>query len=191
MDHIRQAQDFVQIFGNQHHAGPACPRLQQPAGDFASSAHIEPARRLIGQDQAIVADVLQETLLAVARSGRNLGESSRLWPWLAAIAHNQVALHWRKQHRRQTGLLAVEPVSDELRPEEVMQQQEDSAQVRSILVEMSPEHVSVLEAKYIDELSIAEIVETFGGTTESVRSQLARARRDFSKRIRSRSLVEE
>jgi RNA polymerase sigma factor (sigma-70 family) len=58
--------------------------------------------RLAGRDQSIVADVFQETLLAVVRSGRNLSSASRLWPWLAAIAHNQVALHWRKQQRRRT-----------------------------------------------------------------------------------------
>ena len=147
--------------------------------------------RLVGQDQSVVADVFQESLMAVARSGRNLNDSSRLWPWLAAIAHNQVALHWRKHHRCQTELLATEPISGELTPEETMLRQENSEQVRSILVEMSPEHVSVLEAKYMDDMSVAEIVAAFGGTTESVRSRLARARREFSKRIQSRSLVDE
>jgi len=146
--------------------------------------------RLVGQDQSAVADVFQETLLAVAKSGRNLSETSRLWPWLAAIAHNQVALRWRKHHRRKVELLAIEPISGELTPEETMLRQENSEQVRRILVEMSAEHVSVLEAKYIDELSVAEIVATFGGTTEGVRSRLARARREFSKRCQSGSVIE-
>jgi RNA polymerase sigma-70 factor (ECF subfamily) len=56
---------------------------------------------------------------------------------------------------------------------------------------MSPDHAVLLEAKYIDELSVADIVETFGGTTESVRSRLARARREFSERLRTGSVIPE
>lgn len=139
--------------------------------------------RLAGQDQSLVADTYQETLLAVARSGRNLSDSSRLWPWLAAIAHNQVALHWRKVSRRRTEALAVEPVAIGPSPEDGLLQKENSELVRSVLLEMSPDDAVLLEAKYIDGQTVAEIVTAFGGTLESVRSRLARARREFGKKI--------
>ena len=41
----------------------------------------------------------------------------------------------------------------------------------------------MLVAKYMDELSVQKIVETFGGTVESVRSRIARARRLFKERF--------
>ena len=55
--------------------------------------------------------------------------------------------------------------------------------VRSLLAEMDADHVALLTAKYLDEMSVAEMVDAMGGTSESVRSKLARARRDFRQRF--------
>ena len=55
--------------------------------------------RLLGPGD--VADVVQETMLAAARSAATFNpERGSLWPWLWAIAHNHVALHLRKQGQR-------------------------------------------------------------------------------------------
>src|SRR5437667_989782 len=57
--------------------------------------------RLLGPQSTDVADVVQETMMAAARSARTF-DSARgsLWPWLWGIAHNHVALHLRKQERQ-------------------------------------------------------------------------------------------
>ena len=56
--------------------------------------------RLLGPNSADVADVVQETMLAAARSARTYDEvSGSLWNWLWGIARLQVALHFRKQKR--------------------------------------------------------------------------------------------
>lgn len=143
--------------------------------------------RLLGRDPQLVADLYQDTLLAVARSGRNLAVESKLWPWLSTIAHNQVALHWRKQYRRQRDIQAESngdvvdpaPYSD---PTSALERLESVQSVRRLMAEMPAEHVAVLTAKYLDELSVADMVTLLGGTVESVRSRLARARRDFRAR---------
>ena len=140
--------------------------------------------RLVGADSEAVADLLQETLLAVAKSGRSLDEDSRLWGWLATIAHRQAALYWRKRYR-DAGTIEggnVSLVAKGAEPVEVLAQVETTQQVRVVLAEMSAEYATVLTAKYLDGLSVAEIVEAYGGTTESVRSRLARARREFRER---------
>lgn len=54
--------------------------------------------------------------------------------------------------------------------------------VRALLSEMNADHVALLTAKYLDGLTVPQILDVFGGTTESVRSSLARARRDFRER---------
>src|SRR6185295_15887498 len=60
------------------------------------------AARVLGPRSADVADVVQETFLAAARSARGFDESKgTLWSWLWGIAHNHVALHLRKQQRRE------------------------------------------------------------------------------------------
>src|SRR3954451_20271646 len=56
--------------------------------------------RLLGPHSADVADVVQETMLAAARSARTFdADRGSLWIWLWGIARLQVALHYRKQKR--------------------------------------------------------------------------------------------
>lgn len=138
--------------------------------------------RLVGGDSEAVADVFQETMLAVARNGRSIhGESP--WPWLARVAHRQAALYWRKAYRDKTCPFDAERLtanSDD--PAELLEQLERADFVRKLLADMDPDDVTLLSAKYIDGLTVAQIVGLLGGTTESVRSKLARARRDFRNR---------
>lgn len=146
--------------------------------------------RLVGSDEEAVADVFQETMLAVAKAGRGVADGSRLWPWLAAIGHNQAALYWRKRYRERTrkpDTDVFEPVSRDT-PEAQLARAETVQSVRGLLAEMNADHVIVLTAKYIDGLTVAEIVEQLGGSHESVRSRLARARRDFRGRFERLSL---
>lgn len=145
------------------------------------------AARLVGSDSEAVADVFQETMLAVARAGRNLDAGAHLWAWLARIAHNQAALYWRGHYRRSAGQAhagLVDPSADNVF--EWLGRQETSAAVREILAEMSGDYVAVLIARYVDDLSIADMVGQIGGTADSVKSRLARARRDFRERCERR-----
>lgn len=140
--------------------------------------------RLIGSDTDAVADVFQETMLAVARSGRSLDEDARLWAWLARIAHNQAALHWRQTYRARLEPVNLDQLPTEADgPADLLGQAELVESIRRLLAEMDSDQVTLLTAKYLDGLSVAEIVAMVGGTTESVRSRLARARRDFRSRF--------
>lgn len=141
--------------------------------------------RLIGRDDSIVADVFQETMLAVAESGRGLRDDSKLWAWLSAIAHNQVALYWRRHYRenQRTDRRPIDVLIGNDDPTVAIELAEQSQSVRQLLSEMAAQDADVLMAKYIDGLSVQQIVELHGGTTESVRSRLARARRDFKERF--------
>ena len=56
--------------------------------------------RLLGPASADVADVVQETMIAAARSARTYDAASgSLWNWLWGIARLQTALHFRKRQR--------------------------------------------------------------------------------------------
>jgi RNA polymerase sigma-70 factor (ECF subfamily) len=139
--------------------------------------------RLVGSDEEAVADVYQETMLAVAKSGRQLDASqTALWSWLATIGHNQSALHWRRVYRRPATGSDLNDTAVDDSPVEALNRCESAARIRDLMAEMPADYVAVLTAKYLDELSVAEIVDLLGGTMESVRSKLARARRDFRQR---------
>lgn len=161
--------------GNRHAWDELCQQYSRRVWTYVA--------RFLGRDQNAAADVFQETLLAVARSGRSLGKETRLWPWLATIAHNQVALHWRNLHRRRSEPLITDPLTDDDTPEHRLRREESNDDVRFVLSQISAVHSALLTAKYIDECSVAEIVEEFGGTTESVRSKLARARQAFAEQF--------
>ena len=142
--------------------------------------------RLVGSKHDVVADAVQETFLAAARSASKFDpERGTIWSWLTGIAHKQVALYWRKVSTRRID--PAEPHFDDspgggASPEARLLTDDSVEQVREILADLPADYASYLVAKYNDGLSIEEMVGRFGGTVESVRSRLARARREFKKR---------
>lgn len=148
--------------------------------------------RLVGPSSADVADVVQETFLAAARSACSFDASrGSLWMWLCGIARRQVALHYRKQGRRDRLRAAVEWLassgtgpaswleSRDLPPDEVLASAELANVVRAALAELPADYQHLLIAKYLDGQSVEEICTAEKTTAEAVRSKLARARRAF------------
>ena len=145
--------------------------------------------KLVGSDEPTVCDLFQDTFLAASKSGRNLDEAgTRLWNWLARIAHNLAAEHWRRVYRDRRQTAADPQIGQEFAesesesPFDGLVRDETVDAVRQILSEMSVDNAAVLVAKYGDGLAVAEIVASLGGTTEGVRSRIARARREFKAR---------
>lgn len=151
------------------------------------------ARRL-GSNQDAVADAVQETFLAAASAAGNFDpERGTTWSWLTGIAHNQVALHWRKLAAQRAD--PAEPHFDDspggaASPEDGLLTDDLVERVRHILSELPADYASCLIAKYNEDLSIERMVARFGGTVESVRSKLARARREFKKRYEAATVSE-
>ena len=148
--------------------------------------------RLMAHDPASVADVVQETLLAAARSAKNFDpRRGSLWSWLWAIAKRQVALHYRKKtskaiiaRAQQWWSLLDGQGSDwiegrEKLPAEVLESAELATLVRYTLAELSAEYQRLLMAKYVDGLTIEDIAEEANGSSAAIRSKLARARKAF------------
>ncbi len=153
------------------------------------------AARLLGADAAAVADVVQETFLAAARSAGGFDAArGSLWSWLAGIAHRQVALYWRDAARAarvkklaEQGALEVRQwlesaeangaASNDTAAKNVSTDAADV--VRSVLAELPAEYAALLTAKYLDERTLLQLAEQFGGSVEAMKSKLARARGEF------------
>jgi len=150
--------------------------------------------RLIGGDSATIADVVQETFLAAARSARNFNpRRGSLWIWLWTIARRQVALHYRRQKPMIT-LSQAQQWWEELDdtkadwidakteiPPEIIQSQELAALIRIALSELPSDYQVVLLAKYVDNKPTKQIAVQMKWSDVAVRSKLARARRAFRK----------
>ena len=145
-----------------------------------------------GKAAANVADVVQETMLAAAKSAKNYDpDAGSIWNWLRGIAKNQVALAFRNDQRHdilkrgsnellQTqGLLAkwLSETSD--LPEDLLAQKETVQLVHGTLAKLPEDYSDLLSAKYLDEQSVEQIAQTRGMTSVSVQSKLARARKAF------------
>jgi RNA polymerase sigma-70 factor (ECF subfamily) len=149
------------------------------------------ARRM-GSSRSDVADVVQETFLAAARSARGYDASrGTLWVWLAGIARRHVALHFRAQQRNQR-LYAVDgraPIERERivawlenrspQPPDETQRAETAELVRAALVELPDEYAALLARRYFDGVAVDEMAASAACTTTAIRSRLARARRAF------------
>jgi RNA polymerase sigma-70 factor (ECF subfamily) len=146
----------------------------------------------MGPVSADVADVVQETFLAAARSAGNYDDSrGSLWMWLSGIARIQVALYYRRQKRAARlrnvdGHLAAgrEAVVRWLEghqsdPPELLAAAELSSLVRSTLAGLPAQYETVLIARYLDGVAVEQIAEAEGTSATAVRSRLARARRAF------------
>ncbi|MFM9964003.1 MAG: RNA polymerase sigma factor [Planctomycetaceae bacterium] len=150
--------------------------------------------RLIGGQSAEVADIVQETFLAAARSARQFDETrGSLWSWLTGIAHHQAAAHGRQRGKTERLRLLAESGVLELRPwwegtesaEALCEQRELADLVRGVLSDLSADYSALLTAKYLDDQSLEQMARQFGGSVEAIKSKLARARREFREKLES------
>jgi RNA polymerase sigma-70 factor (ECF subfamily) len=148
--------------------------------------------RFVGPNSADVADVVQETFLAAARSVESYDpERGSLQLWLFGIARNHVGNHFRQRSRR--GRLAeggdlVADVAGRLAgwldgrdptPPVALAAVEQAQAVRSVLAELPQDYRSLLVAKYCDNASVETIARAEDSSAGAIRSKLARARRAF------------
>lgn len=144
--------------------------------------------RLLGNDAAAVADVVQETFLGAAQSARQFDpKRGSLGAWLTGIAHHRVGLHWRQVGRANRLLKMAENGAAEVlhwleNPEplaQVWERQDIADLVRSVLAELPVDYATLLMAKYLEDRSLADLAQERGDSTEAIKSKLARARREF------------
>jgi len=150
--------------------------------------------RLAGYDSGAVADIVQETFLAAARSARHFEpDRGSLRGWLWTIARRQVALYYRKQkpnmlfRQAQNWWAALDGEAADWidartdMPPDVLQSKELAALVRRALSELPPQYQSLLLAKYVDNEPAKRIAGQMDCSEGAVRSKLARARKAFRK----------
>jgi RNA polymerase sigma-70 factor, ECF subfamily len=142
--------------------------------------------RLLGPHSTDVADVVQETMMAAARSAATFDPArGSLWPWLWGIAHNHVAVHLRKQQRRTRLTIAGEAQlmnwleGNEPSPPAALAAVELATLVRAALMTLPIDYGVLLTARYLDGDTVTLIAQRERSSEVAVRSKLARARQAF------------
>jgi RNA polymerase sigma-70 factor (ECF subfamily) len=138
------------------------------------------------RDEEDAKDVLQETLLAVARSVKDFRGASSVSTWLYTIARSFCIKKRRRSKfapEHEESLDAREPgtearqVADEGRaPDEALAGRQIEAALEQAIGALDPMYREVLVLRDVEGLSAPEVAEVMGLTVEAVKSRLHRAR---------------
>lgn len=148
------------------------------------------ALRLTRNAQA-AEDLAQETFLRALRTATPLREPGSLQVWLFRITVNA----WRDQQRRgrslvaQAGLLDEEPTDPARTPEAAAVQREELQRTLQALDRLPDRQREALYLHTCEGLSLAEIADVLGSSTEAVKANLCVARKKLREQLRD--LVEE
>ena len=138
--------------------------------------------RLLGGCETAVADVVQETFLAAAKSARGFDPArGPLWAWLWGIARTQTLLHLRKsaRHAREKRPYPRGWDDPAREPLDEVVLRESADLVRLTLLELPEEYGRILSAKYLLDAPIEEVARAERLSVVAARSKLARAREAF------------
>ena len=150
-------------------------------------------------NRSLAEELLQKTVFDAVR-GRSSYDPARGNPgkWILGIARNNIRLEIRRRASRPSinGEISryFDAMDTKLLPDEVLERQEMAEIVRSALGGLESKEKTVLEAKYIEELSANDIARQMKITEKAVYSLLYRAKislRQELERLSSMSKKEE
>ena len=136
------------------------------------------------RDPEDAAEVLQNTLLAMAESVGDFRGASSLSTWLYSIARSHCVKQRRKSKFAPRELWsleaelegAAEPPGTDALPDEVLAQKQIRQAVGAALAQLEPEQREVLVLRDMEGLTAAEVAEVMSTSVPAVKSRLHRAR---------------
>ena len=144
-------------------------------------------RRVEHEDAA--EEIVQLTLVKAMHSLGSWRGEAALFTWLCTICRHEISAHWQRTGRRpQTTPLedtpdvraALEALAAEGdRPDRAYERTELSGAVQVVLDHLPGRYGDVLEWKYAEGLSVAEIAARLGTSEKAAESMLTRARLAF------------
>ncbi|MBN2588605.1 MAG: RNA polymerase sigma factor [Sedimentisphaerales bacterium] len=148
-------------------------------------------------DNDLSDDLTQETLLQMIKSIKNLNEKENFWPWMYRIAQSKVQEHYRGKQKE------ANVVSEESFYKDLMSRRGDIYQDESVreliqqdllkkvmvaMKELKQKHRAVLSLRCFDNLSYAEIADTFDCNEVTARIMFYRARKALRKKLSNKGI---
>ena len=139
-------------------------------------------------NRSLAEELLQKTIFDAVR-GRGSYDPSKGCPedWIAGIARNNIRLEIRMRASRPStnGDISsyFEAIDTRPLPNEVLERQEMAGIVRSALDRLESKEKSVLEAKYIEELSANDIARQMNTTEKAIYDLLYRAKTSLRREL--------
>ena len=153
--------------------------LRSQLGDEAAFAELLAAHgprlrrfteRMLQSDPTLVADLTQETWLAIFRALPGLRDAGKFRPWAFRIARDRIYREYRRRRLPvaplDDALLAELPVADETATAA------DREELELCLDALSPEHREALVLRFLEDFSYEDIARATGATVGTVRSRI-------------------
>lgn len=132
-------------------------------------------RRTLGHDDGLD-DVVQNALLAIARSLPKFEGTSSFTTWIHRIAVNAALDEIRRRQRRPQPTEVDDTAAS---PTDAITATTDRMAIDQALQRLSPEHRTILMLREVSDLDYAAIGEQLGLAPGTVRSRLSRARNEL------------
>jgi len=145
----------------------------------------------VGGNRALAEDLVQDTFLTALERLAAFDGRASLHTWLCGIAKNKI-----RAQRRRARPVAIEDVLAEADPEieailmavdraplpdDVLEREETKELVGATLSSLPPDYRDALVAKYVEELSTADLAARAGKNEKAAESTLQRARTAFGR----------
>jgi RNA polymerase sigma-70 factor, ECF subfamily len=134
-------------------------------------------------------DVVQETMLAVARSAERFRGDASFAGWLFSIARNACAKNRRKrvgQPETLEPLDTAEPLPSESEvPEQILERRRMEQALEAAIASLRPKHREVVLLRDVEGLSAKEVAQATGSSVAAVKSRLHRARAELREMLQS------
>jgi RNA polymerase sigma-70 factor (ECF subfamily) len=174
---------------------------QAQLGDGASSDELaaQARQRLyayvyrIVLEEHLAQDIVQETMLEMFKILGKLENADRFWPWLRAIAFNQIRRHREQQKRHRKGSMpySVEP-EDKRADGEAGLTNLVGRELKQVVVaavrQLKPRHRQVLTMRCYEEMQYDEIAELMGCSELGARVLFYRAKKSLQRALSRKGL---
>ena len=133
--------------------------------------------RKLTDDSSDAEDVVQEVMLKLWNIRQKLEEYNSIEALAVRITHNLCMDMWRSKRTDQVSLDQVPVVSQTVNPERVLERNDEIRLMREIISSLPTLQQTIIRMKDIEEYETEEIAQITGCSSESIRSNLSRARK--------------
>lgn len=133
--------------------------------------------RKLTDDSSDSEDVVQEVMLKLWNIRQKLEEYNSIEALAVRITHNLCMDMWRSKRTDQVSLDQVPVVSQTVNPERVLEGNDEIRLMREIISSLPTLQQTIIRMKDIEEYETEEIAQITGCSSESIRSNLSRARK--------------
>jgi len=172
----------------------------QPAFAQLVQVHQRTCAHVIGRmvnDRDQVADLLQETFLAVFRQLHRFRFESSLRTWVSRVAYTTALQHLRRKRLEMQWMVAVE-VPEELGigdegpgPAELSEALQAGRQLGAALERLTPPQRLIVGLHYLEDFDLVEIEQVTGLARGTIKSHLFRARQILKQELTRRATAGE